>query len=153
MGTCSTIPRPAGLPSVANTARQRTTRGSRRGAAVVETAIVLPVFVMIVLGTIEACSMIFLQQTLEIAAYEGVRTALVKSANLGNVQGACQQVITNRNLHGAVITVTPSNFDQQPLGTFIRVSVTVPCNQNCLFPSWFYGGRSLTGAAEMMKEY
>jgi len=42
---------------------------NKRGAAVVEFAILLPVFVLILFGSIEACSMIFLQQSLEMAAY------------------------------------------------------------------------------------
>ena len=55
---------------------------NKQGAAAVEFAIVLPVFVLILLGSIETCTMIFLQQSLEMAAYEGARVAIVPTTLL-----------------------------------------------------------------------
>ena len=57
----------------------------RGGAAVVELAVVLPVFVVILLGTIETCKMIFIQQSLEIAAYEAVRVAIVPETDFEDI--------------------------------------------------------------------
>ena len=59
-------------------------RGTRRpqesrGVAAAELAVCLPVIVLIVIATIEACSALFLKQSLTAAAYEGVRTAIVAS--------------------------------------------------------------------------
>ena len=95
----------------------RAKRNPRRGVAAVEFAVLLPVFVLLVLGTIEATSMIFLQQTLEIAAYEGARVGLVPDSTAGNVEGAARQILDARNVHGSTTTVvvgvdlTGSDFD------------------------------------------
>jgi Flp pilus assembly protein TadG len=127
-------------------------KSKRRGLAIVEFAIVLPVFVLIVMATIESSSMIFMKQSLEIAAYEGVRTALVREATQNNVIGSCSQILETRSVTGAVVTVTP-NFGNLNYGEFITVSVSASCSENSLLGSWFYGGRTLVCEAEMMKEY
>ena len=125
----------------------------RKGVALAEFALILPVFILIVLASIEACSMIFLQQSVEIIAYEGARVALVPGSDEGNVQGACQLMIDGRKIKGASVIVTPNDFETQPYGTFVAVNISVPADQNGLFPSWFYSGKHISGRVEMMKEY
>ena len=43
---------------------------------------------VLVIGTIEACSMIFLKQSLAVAAYEGARTAIVPGTTQADVDAA-----------------------------------------------------------------
>ena len=124
----------------------------RRGAAIVELAMALPVFVLIVLGTIEATSMIFLRQSLEICAYEGARVALVPDSEEVNVRLACQEILNLRGIDAATIAVTPSNIPAQDYGTPITVQVTANCAANSLFPPWFYVGRTTSAEVTMMKE-
>lgn len=124
-----------------------------RGAAVAEVAIILPVFVLIVIGTIEATSMIFLRQSLEIAAYEATRVALVPGSEEGNVLAAADGILNGRRVTDPVISVTPSNFHSQPYGTAITVEITADCEKNSLFASWFYQGRELSSSVTMMKEF
>src|SRR5262245_11435218 len=73
-----------------NTNRRRARRGIR-GVAAAELAVCLPIVVLLVLATIEACSALFLKQSLTVAAYEGVRTAIEEGATSANVQTACNQ--------------------------------------------------------------
>ena len=127
-------------------------RERRKGTAAVEFAVVAPVLLLLVVGTIEATSMIYLTQSVKIAAYEGARVALVPQSNSNNVIGACNQILEARDVQGAVVTVTPSNIAAQPYGTYIQVKVTVPYDDNSPLASWFYSGRMLTGQVEMMKE-
>lgn len=124
----------------------------RRGAAIVEFAVVLPVFVLIVLGTIETTSMIFLQQSLKIAAYESARVALVPGSDQGNVEAAANAILSSRGVVAPSVSVTPANFENSPYGTAIGVEVTVSCNQNSLVAPWIYQGRQLTTKVSMMKE-
>ncbi|HAC89792.1 MAG TPA: pilus assembly protein TadE [Planctomycetaceae bacterium] len=135
-------------------ARKYSTRHqrSRRAVAVSELAITLPILVLIVLGTIEVCSMIFLQQGLRISAYEGARVALVPVSDSGNVQAACQQVLDDRRISSGSISVQPSNLDQQPYGSIVQVTVTAPCSDNSLFAPFLFTGRTLTGQMQMMIE-
>ena len=125
----------------------------RSGTAVVELAAVLPVFVLLLLGTIETCNMIFLQQSLKIAAYEGARITIVPATDQFDVDTAVSELLAARRVNGATVTVTPSNFQNAPYGSFIRVDVSAPCNSNTSFALRFYGSKTLTGTVEMMKEF
>ena len=82
-----------------------------RGVAAAELAVCLPVVVMLVVATIEACSALFLKQSLTAAAYEGVRTAIEENATTKNVQAACDQILADRKIQGAKVTIKPSNID------------------------------------------
>jgi Flp pilus assembly protein TadG len=53
----------------------------RSGAAIVELAVVLPVLLLLLMGTIQACAAIHLQQSLDITAYEAAgRTFAIPGA-------------------------------------------------------------------------
>jgi hypothetical protein len=138
----------------ANRFSHRTSSAAKRqGAAVVELAIVLPVFLVLLFGTIETCTMIFLQQSLKIAAYESTRTAIVPGSSTAEIEGAAQRILASRNIKGASVSITPSNHGDVPYGTFLRIEVTAPCSLNSLSPIQFYGSQNLTGVVEMMKEF
>ena len=125
----------------------------RNGAAVVEFAVVLPVFVTLLLGTIETCTMIFLQQSLKIAAYESARAAIVPGSDDFDINLATTEILTARRIKNGTVTVTPTNFQNAAYGSFIRVDVSAPCNSNSVFALRFYGSKILTGTVEMMKEF
>ena len=48
--------------------------------------------------------MVFLKQSLAVAAYEGVRTAIDPSATADSVQTACDQILADRHVAGAKVT-------------------------------------------------
>lgn len=125
----------------------------RNGAAVVEFAVVLPVFVTLLLGTIETCNMIFLRQSLEIAAYESARAAIVPGSDDFDINLATTEILTARRIKNGTVTVTPANFQNAAYGSFIRVDVSAPCSSNSVFALRFYGSKTLTGTVEMMKEF
>ena len=125
----------------------------RSGVAATEFAVCLPIIVVIIVGTIEACSMIYLKQTLSVAAYEGVRASLKPGATATEVADACNRVLTARNTQGATITITPSNFSSQAAETWITVDIAAPGGANSVMSGWFYDSLSVTGSATMMKEY
>jgi len=125
----------------------------RRGVAAAELAVCLPIVVLLVLATIEACTMVFLKQSLTVASYEGVRTALVKGATAQDVQTACKQILTDRKVGGAIVTVSPANLPALNPGDLVDVTVTAPCGPNSAIPIMFYQGKSLTTTASMMIEF
>ncbi len=127
-------------------------RADRSGAAVTELAITIPLIALVVMSTIETCSMLFLKQALRIAAYEGARVSLVPGAELVNVEAGCNEILAARKVKNATITVTPSNFNQQPYGTVVNVRVSADCASNSLFVPWIFTGRSITSELNMMIE-
>ena len=138
----------------------RETRNPRRGVAAVEFALLLPVFVLLVLGTIEATSMIFLQQSLEIAAYEGARIGLVPGSTAGNVEGAVLQILDARNVQGSTTTVRNVRVGRRrqrgepriAREMAIQVTVEVACNENSLFSPWFYAGQTMSADVALKRE-
>jgi Flp pilus assembly protein TadG len=131
----------------------RPRRGKKpRGVAATELAVCLPVVVLIVIATIEACSALFLKQSLTAAAYEGARTALAERHISGSVQTACDQILNDRKVRGATVTIRPANIAGLQPGDFIDVTVSAPCDSNSVVPTTFYRGRSLSATASMMVE-
>lgn len=128
-------------------------RSRRRGVAAVEFAVCLPIIVLIVLSTIEACSMIFLKQTLAIAAYEGARTAIIPGATKADVEAACNQILADRDVSGATVTIKPTSFNTLPPGQFVDVTISAPCNANSIVRNKFYKGKTLSSTASMMIEF
>jgi Flp pilus assembly protein TadG len=130
---------------------------SRSGIAATELAVCLPaclpILVLLIMGTIDACSMIYLKQTHSVAAYEGARASLRHNAVTSDVSDACKQILTPRNVNAATISVTPSDFDTQPVQTWITVTVSASGGSNSIMPGWFYDTVVVTGTATMMKEY
>jgi Flp pilus assembly protein TadG len=132
----------------------RTRRAGRRtGVAAVEFAVCLPVLVLVIIGSIEACTMVFLKESLTVAAYEGSRAALKPGATDADVIARCEEVLAERSVEGGAVDVTPSNLGGTAAGATIQVSVTAPCEPNGVVPVWFYGDAALTGNSFIMKEY
>lgn len=124
-----------------------------RGLASVEIAMCLPLITLLMLGTIDACSMIFLKQSLTIAAYEGGRTALIPGTDAAQIEADCLQLVVDRNILDAQVSILPNQPDQAKAGDYISVAVSAPCATNSLIPSLFYQGRVLSATAHVMKEY
>src|SRR5262245_37575965 len=119
-------------------------RRKRRGVAATEFAVCLPIVVLLVIGTIEACSMIFLKQSLAIAAYEGARTAIIPGATKTTVEAAVNQVLADRKVKGASVSVKPTDIASLNPGDYVDVTVTAPCNTNSVVRNKFYRGKTLS---------
>jgi hypothetical protein len=126
--------------------------GTRRGAAVAELAICLPLLVLLLLASIEACSMIFLDHGLSIASYEGVRAGINYDGTNADVQARCNEIINQRSIAGATISTNPGNVAGVERGQPITVTVTAPSDANMISPPWFFGGMTLTARTTMVKE-
>ena len=131
-----------------NTAHSR----SRRAAATVEFAVCLPVVILVVFGSIQSASMLFLRQAALQAAYEGVKVGIREGGTDDRVLTAAQAVIDGRRLTGVSIDIQPSNVDTLDPGTIVDVSVSIPSDENTLFPFGIFIGRTVSGNAVMVKE-
>jgi hypothetical protein len=112
----------------------------------------MPVIVLIVLATMEACAMMFLQQSLSVAAYEGARVALSPGAQASEVHAQCRQILDDREVSAATIAVMPADIAEAAEGTWVTVQATAPFAQNSLVGGWLFARRSLTATVQMMKE-
>jgi Flp pilus assembly protein TadG len=120
--------------------------------AAVELAVCLPVLVLFVVGAVECCSMIYVDQTLAVASYEGARAAIRYDATNAEVEEKCEAILDARRVVDASITLDPPNVSDAPRGTEITVSVSAPCRENGVLTSWFFGDKTLTETSKMVKE-
>jgi Flp pilus assembly protein TadG len=139
------------FPTAPNRKRRSAPR-SRHGLVAAELAVVLPVMVILIFGTIETCAVIFLRQSLGVAAYEGARVAIVPGADEENVQAQVLEILAQRNIQNATIEIAPNDVDAQPPLTLIQVNVTASVADNCFFANFFFGSTVVGGQATMMTE-
>ena len=101
-----------------------------RGVATVELAFVLPVMLILVLGTIEVCQRIFLRQSAVLVAYEGARLAARSTSSNTDITTRCQTLLTQRRVIDGTVVVTPDDVLSKPPGTQVQVRITVPWASN-----------------------
>ncbi len=109
----------------------RNHRSSRRsGIATVELAFVLPVMLILVLGTIEVCQRIFLRQSSLLVAYEGARLAARSITSTDDVKSRCYSMLEQRRVVGGNVEVIPENLLALAPGQQFQIRVTVPWASN-----------------------
>jgi hypothetical protein len=114
------------MKPVSRKRNQTASNDPRRGVAVVELAIVLPVILIMVLGTIEVCQRVFLRQTATIVAYEGARLASRRSTTRSDVLIRCDELLSERRCVGGTVTVTPENLIDVETGQIVTINVAIP---------------------------
>ena len=131
----------------------RSCRKNRRGAAVVEFAIVAPVFFLLVFGMIEYGRLVMVQQILTNASREGARRAVLDGATTAEVTTAVTTYLTNARISGSSVAVSPNPPNTAAFGAPVTVTVSVPFNQVSWLPSpIFLGGQTMTAASVMRRE-
>jgi len=124
----------------------------RQGVAAVELAVCLPVIVVLVFAAIESCSMIYITQALHCATYEGVRAAILPTADNQQVIQRTQQILDGHGIKGTTITLVPADVSYADPGQLVRVRVQTSCDANRISPSFFFGGRNVEVQTTMVKE-
>lgn len=111
----------------------------RRGAALVEFAMVFPILMLCFYGMIELSRVLLLQHTVDTASYEGARCAIVPGATSQDAIECASSLLTTAKLKNATVTVTPTIITEStPL---VTVLVELPVRENAwMTPFWFTKG-------------
>tara|TARA_R110002049_G_scaffold2750_2_gene21628 strand:+ start:480444 stop:480974 length:531 start_codon:yes stop_codon:yes gene_type:complete len=131
---------------------KRLDRSVRRGVAVVELAICLPILALILIATTEACVMLQLQHNLAITAYEGARIGIIPGTNSTAVEAQCSMLLDDRNINDYTITMLPSDPTTLDVGDAFTVTVSADCDANTVLASMFFEGRQLNESVVMLAE-
>lgn len=145
-------------PLVTSTQRGRS---SRRGVAAVEFAIMLPVLIVLMIGTIEFCQLIYLREKALLAAHEGARVAIKRSATTALAREAVTDYLALRRVDISAMAEEDIQFSPTPETAAklapITVSVTIPCQGNTLLSGSTRGVitsvSEITSSVVMYKEY
>ena len=124
----------------------------RRAAAMVEFAICLPVIVLVVLGSIEAASAIFIRQAMAVAAYEGIRQAVRRDGDAESASTAARDVLSQRSVRSATIEFEPSDLSTLERGEPAVIRITAGMKANSPFFGRILEDRQITVATTMVRE-
>jgi len=133
----------------------RSYRKKRRGAAVVEFAVVAPVFFLLIFGMVEYGRMVMVQQVITNASREGARRAVLDGATTVEVSTTVTNYLTGASIDGdsADITVDPNPPSNAAFGEPVTVTVSVPFDQVSWLPSpMFLGGTEMSASTVMRRE-
>jgi len=128
---------------------------ARRGVATVEFAICLPALLALTLGTIDICSMLFLKESIKLAAYEGARRGVGRGRTNADVAARVREFLDERNIvyDGNPCEFGSPGFTDADTLENVSVTVTVPCDGNLLIPSVLFAGIELSADVTLRKEY
>lgn len=111
---------------------------SRRGAAIVEFAVALPLLFLVIFGSIQACNAIFTQQFITEVSYQGALRASCPNVVRSSVISEMQQLMEARGITTAtynLVGVGGTSFDLLVPGDVFKVVVTVAPSVNQSGPS------------------
>jgi len=106
---------------------------SRRGAAIVEAALCIPIIILLMFGTLEICAGIHLKESLTIAAFEGARTGAKRQATRAQVEQRVRDILAARNVNlgdTGSIEVRPQDLSTLDAKEPLTVIVSAPSAGN-----------------------
>lgn len=111
----------------------------RQGVATVELAVCLPVIVLLLFGSMQACDLIYLRHSLTTAAYEGSLELSRPDATTATVKARIDQVLGFRNVSSGTAKLEPGGIDiaEAPIGTPVTVIVEAPVSKNLTLSGFF----------------
>lgn len=124
----------------------------RRGAALIELSICIPLIIVITFGSIEASNAIFLQQTLTEAAHEGARTATSIGKTEADARTRIDQILTAQGVRAAEVTISPPITGNTPFGEMVTVTVAAPAANNSVGVQWYFKDTLLKSTVIMMRQ-
>lgn len=127
----------------------------RRGGAVLETALVLGILLNLAFGTVEFGYFFFVKNSLQGAAREGGRAAIVASATNTDVTTAITNSLDSAGIPSSKYTVTlsPSNIATAAAGTQVTVTIAASWGTVGVRPLGLIGTtKQVIGTTVMRKE-
>ena len=106
----------------------------RRGAAVVELSVLLPVVTFLILGSIQTANLIYLQQAITAIAHQGALDATRPKADETTILSRMQDMLDARSLEANAVTVgygTTAFADIEP-GELFEVTISASIQDNLI---------------------
>lgn len=130
----------------------RSLRHIKRGTAVVELAVCLPVIVLLVFASLEGANMLFLRQAVVQSAYETAKSVAKTNGVQSRAVTLGEQVLSSRGIVSPTITFNPNNVQALAAGTPFTVSVSVPGDSRSITGFGPFNGLTIRAQAAMIKE-
>ena len=133
-----------------NTFRKTNRRQHRRGSALVEFAICAPIIFSVIFASFEFCRVDMIRHTMDNAAYEGARKAIVPGATAATARDSANSLLAILSVRDAVVTISPSTITPQT--PQVTVSIDVPLTRNSWGAPLFFNRKSLSASCTLSRE-
>jgi len=124
----------------------------RRGTAMVEVAVCLPVIIILVFGSIELAHYIHLKQDLTICAYEAAKVAAKEGKSQQDVLNRFNEIVIAKKLQNVTLSIAPNLNGHLVPGDQITVIATAPAESNKVMPVRYFQGRNLSATVVMVRQ-
>ena len=116
------------------------------GIATVELAVCLPVIVLLLFGSMQACDLIYLRHSITTAAYEGSLELSRHDATTASVQARIDQVLGFRGVTDGTAKLQPAGVSIAELnpGEPVTVTVNAPVGKNLTLSGFFMMPESIS---------
>ncbi|PAY15493.1 pilus assembly protein TadE [Rhodopirellula sp. SM50] len=126
---------------------------TRRGAATVEFALIVPVMLTFTFGLIEMGRISMIKEAVVQASREGARVGVRPTASIEDVQTRVNEELAIMNLTSANVVITPSFLEEAAPGDDIKVRITIPISEISYVPGFFaFDGLDIVAETVMRRE-
>lgn len=122
----------------------------RRGAAMVEFAIVAPILFLFFFAAFEFCRANMIRHTADNAVYEGARMGILPGSTAAEAQQEARRLLNTLGLQNFDVQVTPSVLQDDT--EQITVRAEVPLDGNSFLPTQYFTGRVIAREITMTRE-
>ena len=119
--------------------KSRSPNHSRRGATAVEFALVFPMLFLFVFGALEFSGANMLRNTIENAAFEGARQAIIPGATASEAPIAAQSLLNILNIQDSTVTISPATIDINTESVTVTVIAPMTLANHYVMPKFFLG--------------
>ncbi|MCA8998187.1 MAG: pilus assembly protein [Planctomycetaceae bacterium] len=123
----------------------------RRGVVTVEFALTMPVALLLAFALVEFARVNMIRNTMDNAAYEGARAAIIPGGTAARSETAALAVLNAIGVSGASVNVDPPIIDDTTPD--VEVTVTVPLGQNMWIVPTYFVSRDMTKSCKLTREY
>lgn len=127
----------------------------KRGLAVTELAVCLPLLTALTFGTVDLCAAMFLKETVTIAAYEAARVGVERGGTNAAAIRRAQEFLDERGVsyRPNSIRIQGTSFDSADTLEHVTIVISVDCEDNLLFTGNLCRGIKVAGRVTMRKEF
>ncbi len=122
----------------------------RRGAMLVEIAILLPIIFLMIAAFIELSRMWMLKQTADAAAYEGARAAIVAGAVPDDGRLVAENMLKCSGIKNWHIAINPLVIEEST--SHITLSVRIPVRGNTWIAPFFFKQTEVASSVTLITE-
>lgn len=123
---------------------------SRRGASLVEFALVVPIVFILFFAAVEFARVAMIRHTIDNAVYEAARFAMIPGGTAAAAQAEARRLLSIVGVDNPSIEVNPAVINRDTQRVTVRIAV--PVDTNLFVPPQYFAGQSLTREITLRRE-